>query len=171
MVCTLRWMRAMDISCTFGGHTGSHDLWPSALAHVLSEHLSLCTPSMTLCTRRWDYRATKLVWGTNAFLGGNEAQPWPRLILFHPATPIRANSRPEVKQLVKDTLFLLQAMDSVSRIIVWPPMDCSSPWIRRNERAVHGVQDHRVFATGHAEDCQCFDIGYMNAVCSKLGTP
>lgn len=105
------------------------------------------------------------------FLGGSDLQPFPPLLLFHPDAVIRAKSRAGAKELVRDTLFLLQAVDTVQRTIVWPKMDCESRWMTRNPSAAHGLQDHRIFASGslQANNRECFDIGYMNMECSRRG--
>lgn len=113
-----------------------------------------------------------MVLGKQLWLGSTSAQPLPPLLLFQPGAMVRADTRADGKQLVKETLFLLQALDTRRRTIVWPQTDCSSPWVGKSRSAKHGVSEGKVYAHGpDAGNRACFDIGYMNGACAKRGAP
>jgi hypothetical protein len=102
---------------------------------------------------------------------GKRLQDQPlRLLLFQPGARVSTSSRAEMKEMVRDTLFLLLVMEEHKRIPVWPTVDCSSSWIAKSQHAKHGIDEVKVYAHGDGpHDRECFDIGYMNNGCSGLG--
>ena len=122
---------------------------------------------------RWDFKASAIVLRKQLHpvrLGSTPIERMPPLLLFQPGAMVHAHTRADAKTLVKNTLFLLQALDGRQRAIVWPQTDCSSPWVGKSAQARHGVSEPKVYAHGtDARDRACYDIGYMNAACSLRG--
>ena len=93
-----------------------------------------------------------------------------RLLLFRPGAMLHVDTRAESKLLVANTLFLLQAMESGRRGLVWPQIDCASNWIQKNREARHGVDEIRVYAHGTSnQDRACYDVGTMSNACASRG--